>query len=429
MPITIRANRARPGFRLVEPFMFQGTVMLPGGKVLTEPEVEKLHDQFSGRYLRVHEPILDHNIEFEDDSCETQLADLVQSSVMSYMTEIEQKLQTQESVSCDIHGTGHDDFSVISDAIKRLIELMEDHPSSVAVFNQDTDSGSYLAQHSAHVFYLSIMIAMTLRSNAAKQCPFPEAASRRVESLYTADLLPLGLGAMCADVGLIPHQHLFNRTGKLSVKNRRRLNQHPLMGAQILPRAFPATAKMVVRTHHENFDGSGYPNALVGSKQHVFTRIVRVADAYTAATSRRIYPNAGSAACVLWEMAHGPCKRFYDPAIVNVLAGLIQPFPIGSMLKLRDERTAVVVRHNRQDAFSPVVVVAFGKNTKHLPADRLVGPMPLDEHSGLQIKSFEGEDLSYVYDSEPTTCSVTSCHCSWTADHDRHATMFEAAFP
>lgn len=429
MPITIRADRAQPGLRLAEPFLSRGQVMLPSGKVLTDSEVDQLRRQFSNSYLQISEPILDHAVEFEDISNDKQIADLVQRSIVSFMTEVERQFEDHESISCDIHGTGHDDFSVLSEAISRLVKFMEDHPISVAYLNQDVDDCSYLAMHSAHVFYLSLSIALALRSQSGTDSPSDKPASEpSTPSVTDANLFSLGLGAMYADVGMIPYQHLFKNPGKLTPKNRRLLSQHPVTGAQMLPRDFSPTTKMIVKTHHENYDGTGYPNAIQGNRQHLLARIVRIADAYTAATNRQIYPDAGSSACVLWEMACGPCKHFYDPQLVKILTRLIQPFPIGSMLKLHDERTAVVVRHNQEDPFSPVVVIAVATNGKRLPANQLDPPVTLDAKSGLRIKSFEGEDLSFIYEQEPVACT-SSCHCSWTVDHDRHTTMFEAAFP
>ena len=77
-------------------------------------------------------------------------------------------------------------------------------------------------------------------------------------------------------------------------------------------------------------DGSGYPDGLGGDQLHVFTRIVRIADAFDAATSTSVYKEAKSPVRVLWEISTGPYARFYDPALVRTLTKLVQPFPIGA---------------------------------------------------------------------------------------------------
>ena len=68
----------------------------------------------------------------------------------------------------------------------------------------------------------------------------------------------------------------------------------------------PSAAKMVVRWHHENFDGSGYPDRKPGSSLHVFVRIARICDAFDAATSEKFYKQAKSPVRALWEMTFGP---------------------------------------------------------------------------------------------------------------------------
>ena len=70
---------------------------------------------------------------------------------------------------------------------------------------------------------------------------------------------------------------------------------HPLWGEQILADGDGfAMARRIARWHHENFDGSGYPDGLVGGRIPFEARIVRVADAFDAITHRRPYQSARS---------------------------------------------------------------------------------------------------------------------------------------
>ena len=97
--------------------------------------------------------------------------------------------------------------------------------------------------------------------------------------------------------------------------------------------------------------------------------------------------------------------------MMTVFRRIIQPFPIGAKLRLTDGRYAVVVRHNRDDPLDPTVIVAFDANGKRL--GQMESPAPLNQ-SGLTVKSFEGEDLSYL--------SYTEC------DHAPPPTRFRAIF-
>ena len=203
---------------------------------------------------------------------------------------------------------------------------------------------------------------------------------------------------MFCDLGMYPLKHLIYQDGPLTREERQAIRAHPIAGAGMLPEDFSPLARTIVRTHHENYDGTGYPNQLPGSQLHIFARIVRIADAFDAATALHVYRQAKSPARTLWEMLVGLYRRYYDPVLMKVFVQLIQPFPIGARLRLVDGRLAVVVRYNRRNPFLPTVVVAFDEYGEHLPHQDVEGPVELDEQYELRIHSYAGEELGYIYD-------------------------------
>jgi HD-GYP domain-containing protein (c-di-GMP phosphodiesterase class II) len=77
-----------------------------------------------------------------------------------------------------------------------------------------------------------------------------------------------------------------------------------------------------VRHHHERFDGTGYPDRLVGDEIPIEARIVAATDAYSAITGRRVYSPARSpedAGDELWRSA----GSHFDPAVVAALLGVL----------------------------------------------------------------------------------------------------------
>jgi len=136
-------------------------------------------------------------------------------------------------------------------------------------------------------------------------------------------------------------------------------------------------------------------------KLHVFVRIVRICDAFDAATSQKFFRASKSPAKALWEMAYGPFRNCYDPTLMKVFLSIIQPFPIGTVLTLEDGRGAVVVKYNRKSPFAPTVVVAFDPNRERLPKEQLVGPVNIGEGNDLKLKSAGNEDLSFLQKMPP----------------------------
>ncbi len=101
-----------------------------------------------------------------------------------------------------------------------------------------------------------------------------------------------GLGALFHDIGKrnLPERTLKN-PGKLSEDEWRLMRRHPVTGFEELRAipAFPAQALRLVRYHHENMDGSGYPEGLKQDELEPELRIIRIIDCYDAITSERRY--------------------------------------------------------------------------------------------------------------------------------------------
>jgi HD-GYP domain-containing protein (c-di-GMP phosphodiesterase class II) len=374
--------------RLSEAFLFRGRMMLPGGKELTNDDIDILRRKYPDVTLKVGDPVLDSVLAFEDDTKDREVATTVTQKIADTMTEVQQKFGQRTNLS----GI---DFGAIQRTVGDVIDYLKNNPVSAALLAKGGSDKSYLAEHSGNVFYLSMVLGSTVRDYVVRERQRQTSASN-LSVAVAMDLMPLGLGSMLLDVGMTPLAHVFAPGYQLTEGDRTAIFNHPTAGADLLPDSMPAAAKMIVRFHHENLDGSGYPWRMPGAKLHVFVRIARICDAFDAATSEKLYTKPKSAARVLWEMSAGPYRKCYDPVLMKVFCGVIQPFPIGAKLGLADGRTAVVVRYNRKVPFQPNVVVAFDERGERLPADRLEGPMNVGEGNSLQLASYAGEDLGYI---------------------------------
>jgi putative nucleotidyltransferase with HDIG domain len=96
------------------------------------------------------------------------------------------------------------------------------------------------------------------------------------------------------------------------------MRRHPVVGAQIVaPFEFFARAAPLIRHHHERWDGSGYPDGLVGPSIPLGARIVAVADVFDALTSTRPYRVAISPDAALEHLA-AEAGRTLDPDVVSI---------------------------------------------------------------------------------------------------------------
>ena len=127
-------------------------------------------------------------------------------------------------------------------------------------------------------------------------------------------------GATAAgDLGkLAVPDEILRKRGPLDEREWEFIRQHTVVGERIL-RASPALKDVspLVRSSHENWDGSGYPDELVGEAIPLASRIIRVCDAFTAMTAARPYREALTEDAALGELEQGAGVE-YDPGVARV---------------------------------------------------------------------------------------------------------------
>jgi two-component system, cell cycle response regulator len=123
------------------------------------------------------------------------------------------------------------------------------------------------------------------------------------------------------DVGKIAvPDEILNKPGALTEPELEVMRRHAVVGEEILSGFEPAAVAALVRSSHERWDGSGYPDGLRGEAIPLGARIIAICDAYDAMTNERPYRPARSAAEAVEELRHGAGRRF-DPALVAVFVG------------------------------------------------------------------------------------------------------------
>ena len=133
----------------------------------------------------------------------------------------------------------------------------------------------------------------------------------------------LRAAALLHDIGkLAVPEHILNKPGRLTPEEFERMKIHPLVGAEILERVqFPYEVVPIVRSHHEKWDGSGYPDGLKEEEIPIGARILAAVDCLDALTSDRQYRRAlpfPEAMAVL----QGEDGKAFDPRVIEVVRRL-----------------------------------------------------------------------------------------------------------
>lgn len=135
------------------------------------------------------------------------------------------------------------------------------------------------------------------------------------------DLQQLHYAALIHDIGKIGiGAEILHKCGALSDGEWEKMRIHPLLGASIIGSIGTlAGAVPGVRSHHERWDGSGYPDGLAGETIPLMARVLSLADAYDSLTTDRAYRPAAAPEAALQELRRGAGTQF-DPTVVEAMA-------------------------------------------------------------------------------------------------------------
>ncbi len=142
------------------------------------------------------------------------------------------------------------------------------------------------------------------------------------------------LAATIHDLGkLAIPDGIIKKPGKLTSMEFEIIKTHPEKGLEILETSFPEQiyrkveilniAKIVVKEHHERFDGSGYPKGLIGEQSSIFSRIACVSDVFDAIVSDRIYKKGKSTEEAIREITVDTREKF-DPVVIEAFLNLVK---------------------------------------------------------------------------------------------------------
>lgn len=172
----------------------------------------------------------------------------------------------------------------------------------------------------------------TLAMQVKKDWPEYKLTKDKVDLIASASALH--------DIGkiMIPDAILL-KPGRLTPEEFETMKQHSVHGCELLQKApkdwsstYLATSMEICRSHHEKYDGKGYPEGLAGDDIPISAQIVAVADCYDALTAKRVYKEALSADVAFQMILEGKCGTF-NPKLMESFLKCKEKFTDPNLLK------------------------------------------------------------------------------------------------
>lgn len=178
------------------------------------------------------------------------------------------------------------------------------------------------------------------------------------------DLEVLGLGGLLLDIGKtrIPKELLAKRD-PLTGEELELMRAHVLHGERIITEQADVDARVLsmVRSHHERYNGCGYPDGLKGPDIHVFARIAGIVDFYDALITPRAYAPAISAFDAMRELNKRSNTEF-QAEMVEQFIQAVGVFPNGALVELSNGQVGVVIEQNRVRRLRPKVMIILDRD-------------------------------------------------------------------
>lgn len=225
--------------------------------------------------------------------------------------------------------------------------------------DQMSRSGGDLIAHSTAVAHLSLVLGLKLETYLIEQ-------RKRLPAHHAKEVVNLGVAGMLHDIGKAQLSAealgLHGANIPVSADQIAEWESHPRIGYEAVRSGVEASAASAILHHHQHMDGSGFPDigsggreaTLQGSRIHIFSRIVMIADLYdrlaTSGPTRRRRSNL--------EVLHDIRAKYSswcDPVVLRMLTTVAPPFNPGSRVGLSDGTSAIVVDVNPQQPYFPTV--------------------------------------------------------------------------
>ena len=231
-------------------------------------------------------------------------------------------------------------------------------------------------------------------SHSVDNCALAIAFGRHM-GLPKKDLRTLSIGLLMMDIGNVHiPEEILNKNGQLTDAEYTIVKKHVGHSIEILrsTKGMNEDIINIAMTHHERFDGSGYPNALQGTHIPVYGRMAAIIDCYDAMTSRRPFSAARSPYSALQSIYNWRGSSF-QPELVEQFLQCMGVYPTGSIVEMTNGEVGIVLSQNVTQRMRPVIMLVLDEEKTHLVEYKTVDlAKEYEDSSGLPLNIHRGLD-------------------------------------
>jgi HD-GYP domain-containing protein (c-di-GMP phosphodiesterase class II) len=202
-------------------------------------------------------------------------------------------------------------------------------------------------------------------NQATDNCALAIAFGRHL-GLYKEEIRVLAMGMLLMDVGKLKISNkILNKSGSLTRAEFAVVKKHVEFGVEILRKTDGINEAIIgmVKTHHERFDGSGYPAGLEGRQIPVFGLIAAIIDTYNAMTRKTPYRDAIAPHKVLQELYKWR-NKYFERELVEQFLQCLGVYPTGSLVEMTTGEVGIVIAQNLRDRLRPTISMLLDEQKK-----------------------------------------------------------------
>ncbi|MCF6288699.1 MAG: HD-GYP domain-containing protein [Proteobacteria bacterium] len=221
---------------------------------------------------------------------------------------------------------------------KSVVGSVIKNPNTMIWLSRLKDQGDYTYNHSLRASVLATVFGRYL-------------------GLSEDELISLATGVLLSDIGKTKiNRSLLNKSSGFTTSEKILLRSHVELGVEMLAseKNIDHTTLVIVETHHERIDGSGYPYALVGNEIPLFGQIAGLVDVFDAITHQKSYGEYLTTAQAM-DWLYLQRDKLFSGKLVDDFVQAIGLYPAGTIVELTDESIGLVISHNPDKRLRPEI--------------------------------------------------------------------------